>query len=71
MQFIQFAFCFSISSAQQGELDRLITMYGQNNIRSIVENFNWDADSYPKLESAYREAEAEPKCTLVDLTVIM
>ena len=36
-----------------------------------METFTWDADSYPKLETAYREAEAEPKCTLVDLTVIM
>ena len=60
----------SISSAQQEELNQLITMYGRSNTRAIVENFNWDADSYPKLESAYREAEAASRCTLVDLTVI-
>lgn len=61
--------CFTISATQRSELDVLISMYGQNNIRALVENFNWNADTYPKLESAYREAEANYECTLIELPV--
>ena len=60
---------FTISATQQAELDAIINMYGQNNVRALVENFNWNADTYPKLESAYREAEATSDCTLIELPV--
>lgn len=50
---------------QQAEILELIAIHGQGNIRAIVENFKWDADSYPKLESAYKEAGKRHICRQV------
>ena len=54
---------------QRAELNQLIATHGRNNSRAIVENFNWDADTYPKLESAYREAKKNFRCILVEVQV--
>ena len=52
------------SATQQAEILELIATHGQGNTRAIVENFKWDADSYPKLESAYKEAGKRHICRL-------
>ena len=52
------------SAMQQAEILELIATHGQGNTRAIVENFKWDADSYPKLESAYKEAGKRHICRL-------
>jgi len=49
---------------QQAEILELIATHGQEHTRAIVENFKWDADSYPKLESAYKEAGKRHICRL-------
>ena len=51
------------SAMQQAELLRVITTYGRD-IRAIVENFNWDADTHAKLQSAYKEAGKNYRCSL-------
>ena len=51
---------------QQAEMRQLIATHGVENVRAIVENFNWDADSYTKLQSAYKEAEKKFGCRLID-----
>ena len=51
---------------QQAELRQLFATHGRENIRAIVENFNWDADSYMKLESAYKEAEKRHRCDIIE-----
>ena len=50
---------------QQAEIHELVAIHGQGNTRAIVENFKWDADSYPKLESAYKEAGKRHICRQV------
>ena len=45
---------------------QLVAIHGRKNIREIVENFNWDADSYMKLESAYKEAEKKFHCHVIE-----
>ena len=65
---IRIASCFTISDAQRDEFRTLyIASFG--NLRTVVENFTWDTDSYTKLEMAYREAETANQCTLIDLPV--
>ena len=68
LPFITTASCFTISATQQAELGALFQTYG-GNLRAIVENFNWDMGSYTALENAYRNAEANISCTLVELPV--
>ena len=51
------------SAMQQAELLRVITTYGRNT-RAILENFNWDADTHAKLESAYKEAGKNYRCSI-------
>ena len=58
------------SSEQQIELGTLFQMHNYD-LRAVVANFNWDADTYPKLESAYREAEKNFHCDLIELPVCM
>ena len=48
---------------QQAELLRVITTYGRD-IRAILENFNWDADTHAKLQSAYKEAGKNYRCSI-------
>ena len=51
------------SAMQQAELLRVITTYGRN-ITAILENFNWDADTHAKLQSAYKEAGKNYRCSI-------
>ena len=46
---------------QQAELVRVNATYGSD-IRAILENFNWDADTHAKLQSAYKEARKNYRC---------
>ncbi len=46
---------------QQAELRRVNATYGSN-IGAILENFNWDADTHAKLQSAYKEAGKNYRC---------
>ena len=56
------------SAMQKAELLHVIATY-ESSIRAIVENFNWDADTYQKLQSAYREAGKNFWCNLIELQV--
>ena len=47
------------SAMQQAELVRV-----GSDIRAILENFNWDADTRAKLESAYKEAGKNYRCSI-------
>ena len=50
---------------QQAEILELIAIHGQGNTRAIVENFKWDANSYPKLQMAYKQAGKRHICRQV------
>ena len=67
MQMQMYLLCLNIfpkfSAMQQAELLRVITTYGRN-ITAILENFNWDADTHAKLQSAYKEAGKNYRCSI-------